>query len=178
MICYTSLFFYIQGFFVSHSLGGGTGSGFTSLLMKNLSAEYGKRPRLQFSILPSPQLGSSVVDPYNTVLATHAMINHVGCSFLMDNEALYKICSNQLDVEKVSFPNLNRMVANVVSSVTASLRFDGDLNFDITDAATSLVPFPRVHFPVVGYAPVVPASLAGHQQDSIADITEAQKDSF
>lgn len=32
----------LQGFLIFHSFGGGTGSGFTSLLMERLSADYGK----------------------------------------------------------------------------------------------------------------------------------------
>ncbi|CAF4317499.1 unnamed protein product, partial [Adineta steineri] len=31
----------LQGFLIFHSFGGGTGSGFTSLLMERLSLEYG-----------------------------------------------------------------------------------------------------------------------------------------
>ncbi|XP_023579324.1 tubulin alpha chain-like [Octodon degus] len=33
----------LQGFLVFHSFGGGTGSGFTSLLMERLSVDYGKK---------------------------------------------------------------------------------------------------------------------------------------
>ncbi|KYO38845.1 tubulin alpha-2 chain-like [Alligator mississippiensis] len=39
----------LQGFLVFHSFGGGTGSGFTSLLMQNLSVDYGKKSKLEFS---------------------------------------------------------------------------------------------------------------------------------
>ena len=46
----------IQGFIVFHSYGGGTGSGFTSLLMESLSSEFGKKPKLTFSIYPAPQV--------------------------------------------------------------------------------------------------------------------------
>lgn len=46
----------LQGFIVFHSFGGGTGSGFTSLLMETLSIEYGKKPKLTFSIYPAPQV--------------------------------------------------------------------------------------------------------------------------
>lgn len=46
----------LQGFFVFHSFGGGTGSGFTSMLMERLSAEYGKKSKLEFSIYPAPQV--------------------------------------------------------------------------------------------------------------------------
>ncbi|KAI8428435.1 hypothetical protein MSG28_007248 [Choristoneura fumiferana] len=45
----------LQGFFVFHSFGGGTGSGFTSLLMENLSEEFGKKSKLEFAIYPAPQ---------------------------------------------------------------------------------------------------------------------------
>ncbi|MEQ2300534.1 Tubulin alpha-1C chain [Ameca splendens] len=38
----------LQGFLVFHSFGGGTGSGFTSLLMERLSADYGKMSQLGF----------------------------------------------------------------------------------------------------------------------------------
>ena len=34
---------------VFHSFGGGTGSGFTSLLMERLSVDYGKKSKLEFA---------------------------------------------------------------------------------------------------------------------------------
>jgi tubulin alpha len=46
----------LQGFMCFHSFGGGTGSGFTSLLMERLSAEYGKKSKLEFSVYPAPQV--------------------------------------------------------------------------------------------------------------------------
>jgi tubulin alpha len=35
----------LQGFMIFHSFGGGTGSGFTSLLMERLSVDYGKKAK-------------------------------------------------------------------------------------------------------------------------------------
>jgi hypothetical protein len=46
----------LKGFLVFHSFGGGTGSGFTSLLMERLSLEYGKKSKLQFTVYPAPQV--------------------------------------------------------------------------------------------------------------------------
>lgn len=46
----------LQGFVVFHSFGGGTGSGFGSLLMERLSMEYSKKSKLGFSIYPAPQV--------------------------------------------------------------------------------------------------------------------------
>jgi len=37
----------LQGFLIFHSFGGGTGSGFTSLLMERLSVDYGKKSKLE-----------------------------------------------------------------------------------------------------------------------------------
>ena len=48
----------LQGFLVFHSFGGGTGSGFTALLLEKLSIDYGKKAKLGFSIYPAPQVGS------------------------------------------------------------------------------------------------------------------------
>lgn len=46
----------LQGFLVFHSFGGGTGSGFSSLLMERLSVDYGKKSKLEFAVYPAPQV--------------------------------------------------------------------------------------------------------------------------
>ena len=46
----------LQGFLVFHAFGGGTGSGFTSLLMEQITKDYPKKARLEFAIYPSPQV--------------------------------------------------------------------------------------------------------------------------
>ncbi|KAK2083056.1 hypothetical protein P7K49_038292 [Saguinus oedipus] len=44
-----------------------------------------------------------------------------------DNEAIYDICRRNLDIERPIYTNLNRLIGQIVSSITASLRFDGAL---------------------------------------------------
>ena len=163
----------LQGFFLYHSVGGGTGSGFTSLLLNRLSAEYGKHSKLDFVIWPSPQLAGAVVEPYNAILSTHAMLEHTDCTFLMDNEALYDICRRNLEVPQPSYSNLNRIIAQVVSSLTASLRFQGSLNVDINEFQTNLVPYPRIHFMTTSYAPLMSAEKSAHEFHSVQEITSA-----
>ena len=46
----------LQGFIIFHSFGGGTGSGFASLLMSRLNDFIFKKSKLSFSIYPSPQV--------------------------------------------------------------------------------------------------------------------------
>merc|ERR1711910_96162 len=58
----------LQGFLLFHSFGGGTGSGFASLLMERLSVDYGKKSKLEFAIYPAPQVATAVVEPYNAIL--------------------------------------------------------------------------------------------------------------
>ena len=58
---------------------------------------------------------------------------------MVDNEAIYDICRNNLGVQRPSYDNLNRMIGQIVSSITASLRFDGALNVDLNEFQTNLV---------------------------------------
>ena len=115
----------LQGFLIFHSFGGGTGSGFSSLLMERLSVDYGKKSKLEFAIYPAPQISSAVVEPYNSILTTHTTLEHSDCAFMVDNEAIYDICRRNLDIERPTYINLNRLISQIVSSITASLRFDG-----------------------------------------------------
>ncbi|XP_063231117.1 tubulin alpha-8 chain-like isoform X2 [Bacillus rossius redtenbacheri] len=161
----------LQGFFVFHSFGGGTGSGFTSLLMQKLHDDYARKSRLEFAIYPAPQVSTAVVEPYNAVFNTHTTMPNSDCAFVVDNEAIYDICVRRLTIDRPSYANLNRLIAQVVSSATASLRFDGSLNVDFTEFQTNLVPFPRIHFPMATYSPVVSEGSAYHDALTVAEIT-------
>ena len=101
----------LQGFLVFHSFGGGTGSGFGALLMERLSVDYGKKCKLEFCVYPAPQVATSVVEPYNSILTTHTTLEHSDCSFMVDNEAIYDICRKSLGIEKPGYENLNRLIA-------------------------------------------------------------------
>jgi len=161
----------LQGFLVFSSVGGGTGSGLGALLLERLSVDYGKKPKLGFTVYPAPQVSTAVVEPYNSVLSTHALLEHTDVCIILDNEAVYDICQKNLNISCPSYSNLNKLIAQVISSLTASLRFDGALNVDVTEFQTNLVPYPRIHFMLSSYSPVISAEKAYHEKLSVAELT-------
>lgn len=163
----------LQGFMVYHAVGGGTGSGLGSLLLERLSVDYGKKSKLSMCVFPSPQVSGAVVEPYNSILSCHGLLEHTEVSVMYDNEAIYDICRRNLDIERPTYTNLNRLITQVMSSLTASLRFDGALNMDLTNFQTNLVPYPRIHFMLSSYAPVISAEKAYHEQLSVSELTNS-----
>ena len=103
----------------------------------------GKKTKIAWSIFPSPSVSSCIVEPYNAVFSTHSLLEHVDVDLVLDNEAVWDICRRRLEIERPDYLNLNRVMAQVVSAATASLRYDGVLNTDLTEFQTNLVPYPR-----------------------------------
>ena len=85
-----------------------------SLLLERLSVDYGKKCKIEFSVYPSPQVATAIVEPYNAILVTHTTLQHSDCSFLIDNEAVYDVCRRNLDVERPTYTNINRLIAQIV----------------------------------------------------------------
>merc|ERR1719367_463733 len=162
----------LQGFVVHHSVGGGTGSGLGMLLIERLAVDYRKKSKIGFEIYPSPNISTCIVEPYNGLLSTHWLLDHTDVSLVLDNEALYEICQKKLDIKKPSYSNLNRIIAKVVSSMTAALRFDGELNVDMNEFQTNLVPFPRLHFMTTSLAPVTSNAKTDREAHDCRRITD------
>jgi tubulin beta len=63
----------LQGFQITHSLGGGTGAGMGTLLLSKIREEYPDRMMATFSVVPSPKVSDTVVEPYNATLSVHVI---------------------------------------------------------------------------------------------------------
>ncbi|ELP91115.1 tubulin beta-4q chain, putative [Entamoeba invadens IP1] len=162
----------IQGFQVTHSLGGGTGSGLGSLLLGKLRDEYYGKVITTFSVVPSPTVSETVVEPYNCTLSVHKLLDTAGITFCFDNEALYKITSNIMKVPKPSNESLNTLISSVMSGITCSLRFPGQLNQDLKKLMVNMVPFPRLHFFSSSIAPLSSALAIQYETLNVQEIVQ------
>jgi len=144
----------LQGFLMCHAVGGGTGSGLGMLILERLAVDYRKKSKIGFEIYPAPSISTCIVEPYNGLLSTHWLLDHTEVSLILDNEALNAICQTNLEINKITYDMLNKLCAKSISCMTSALRFEGDLNVDMNEFQTNLVPFPRLHFMTSSYAPL------------------------
>ena len=145
----------LQGFQLCHSLGGGTGAGMGILLTSIVRVEYPDRIMVTFSVIPSPKVSDTVVEPYsNVALSFHQLDENADECFLFGNEALYDICFRTLKLTTPTYGDLYHLVCAAMSGVTCCLRFPGQLNCDLCRIAVNLIPFPRLHFFMTGFAPL------------------------
>ncbi|CAK1547938.1 unnamed protein product [Leptosia nina] len=161
----------LQGFQLTHSLGGGTGSGLGTLLLSKLREEYPDRIVNTFSVMPSPKVSDTVVEPYNATLSVHQLVENTDETFCIDNEALYDICFRTLRLASPTYGDLNHLVSLTMSGVTTCLRFPGQLNADLRKLAVNMVPFPRLHFFMPGFAPLTARNSQGYRALTVPELT-------
>ena len=138
----------IEAFQVVHSVGGGTGSGFGSLIMNKIHDEYADKIVEAFTVLPSSKVSDTVVEPYNVVLAFPALINYATLCITLDNEALYDITSSK--TKSTTYRKMNSLVASAMSGLTCGTRFSGQLTASLRKIAVNMIPSPKQHFFVTG----------------------------
>ena len=166
----------LQGFQLTHSLGGGTGSGMGTLLLSKIKEEFPDRMIMTYSVFPSANVSDTVTEPYNTTLSVNQLLENVDEVVVLDNEALYNICTQSLNLKTPSFSDMNELVSKAMSGITACLRYPGQLNSDLRKLAVNLIPFPRLHFFMTGYAPLTNSANSAFRQYSVAELTSQQFD--
>lgn len=181
----------LQCFFIMHSLGGGTGSGLGTFILRELADEYKDVYRFVSAVFPSED-DDVTVSPYNSMLAMRELTEHADCVLPLENQALIDMCglvsrlkskqrtvrtldpdsyssgdilmgnaqaakrgSNFNQSEERPFDQMNNIAARLITDLTSSMRFEGNLNTDLNEITTNLVPYPRMHFLVPSLSPLV-----------------------
>ncbi|XP_028295366.1 tubulin epsilon chain [Gouania willdenowi] len=168
----------LQGFFIIHSMGGGTGSGLGTRVLSLLEEEFPSVSRIVTAIYPSTE-DDVITSPYNSVLAMRELSEHADCVLPVENQSLLDIVNKikvmadgakpgsviKRDSTIISgqggltgpekpFDAMNNIVANLLLNITSSARFEGSLNTDLNEIAMNLVPFPRLHYLVPSLTPL------------------------
>jgi tubulin epsilon len=167
----------IQSFFLIHSLGGGTGSGLGSYILGLLEDHFPEVFRFTASVFPSEN-DDVVTSPYNALFSLYEIMKHADCSLPIDNQALIGIVetveemANKLkghgrevvkgseltgeekNPRRKAYDKMNSIVANLLSNLTCSMRFEGILNVDFNEITMNLVPYPDIHFLLSSLAPL------------------------
>jgi len=110
----------LAGFQLTHALGGGTGSGWGSLIVEKIKDEYKSKVVATYSVLPAAE-ESTLSEPYNALFALCRLHKTADFSVIFDNQAVAR-----MDIEA-----RNATFARAMSAVTTTLRFPSTLNWSL-----------------------------------------------
>nr|CDS30095.1 tubulin beta 1 chain [Hymenolepis microstoma] len=165
----------LQGFQIIHSIGGGCGSGMTTAVMDRLREEWPDRIFNNFTVFPSPKVSDVVVEPYNSIFTLDYLIENSDLTVVLDNEALYNICSNVLKINS-TFGDLNYLISCAIGGITTCFRFPGQLNSDLRKLTVNLVPFPRIHFVAPSFVPLASRDNRAYKSLTVPELVQQMFD--
>jgi tubulin beta len=117
-------------------------------------------------------VSDTVVEPYNATLSVHQLVENTDETYCIDNEALYDICFRTLKLTTPTYGDLNHLVCAAMSGCTCCLRFPGQLNSDLRKLAVNLVPFPRLHFFMIGFSPLTSRGSQQYRALTVPELTQ------
>jgi len=165
----------LQGFQLCHSWRRHRSRhGYTSYLKSTRGVSRSHHGDFQHHSFPKGF--DTVVEPYNAVLSFHQLVENADECFLLDNEALYDICFRTLKLTTPTYGDLNHLVSAAMSGVTCCLRFPGHLNCDLRKIAVNLIPFPRLHFFMTGFAPLTSRGSQQYRALTVPELTQQMFD--
>ncbi|XP_017702601.1 PREDICTED: tubulin epsilon chain isoform X2 [Rhinopithecus bieti] len=157
----------LQCFFIIHSMGGGTGSGLGTFLLKMLEDEFPEVYRFVTSIYPSEYhlhplfLIASLPmffpqkSLFDIISKIDLMVNSGKLGTTVKPKSLVTSSSGALKTRhQKPFDAMNNIVANLLLNLTSSARFEGSLNMDLNEISMNLVPFPQLHYLVSSLTPL------------------------
>jgi len=165
----------LEGFVLTHSIAGGTGSGMGSYLLEALNDHFPKKIVQTYSVFPNWDQSQSdvVVQPYNSILTLKRLTLNADAVVVLDNTALNRIATDKLRIDNPSVDHLNSLVATIMAASTTTLRYPGFMNNDLIGILAQLIPTPRCHFLMSGYTPLVfedAHASAGVRKTTVLDV--------
>jgi len=158
----------LEGFVLTHSIAGGTGSGMGSYILERLAERFPKKLVQTYSVFPNQENSSDlssavgvsdvVVQPYNSLLTLKRLTQSADCVVVLDNTALNRIAVDRLRIDTPSFSQINELVSTIMSVSTATLRYPSYMNNDLIGLIAPLIPTPKLHFLMTGYTPLTTES--------------------
>lgn len=162
----------LDGFFLTHSISGGTGAGLGSRLLEKLREEFGTKKQIQsFSVLPNNESTSDVVvQPYNAVLSLQRLAGLCDGVIAMDNGALERVAGDALRVSTPTFVHTNRLAAAAMTAATCTSRFPGSRFSDFSSVLSAAVPLRSCHFFIPSYSPFAEPGFRVVRKTSCLDV--------
>ena len=104
-----------QGFIINNAIGGGTGSGLTSLILEKISIDYRKKVKIGYHIYPfNNNYSNNYIETYNALLATHWLLDHTDVSGMFDNHKLQYLCKYKLLIDQLNYFDINILLQNYI----------------------------------------------------------------
>jgi len=158
----------LEGFILTHSIAGGTGSGMGSYILERLADRYPKKLVQTYSVFPNQETAANsdvvlssnvgvsdvVVQPYNSLLTLKRLTKSADCVVVLDNTALNRIAVDRLRIDNPTFSQINELVSTIMSVSTTTLRYPSYMNNDLIGLIAPLIPTPNLHFLMTGYTPL------------------------
>ncbi|CAD8125041.1 unnamed protein product [Paramecium sonneborni] len=139
----------LDQFIITTSISGGTGSGFSSLLMRRLNVDYGHKIKTNgFILFPSSDMSNSVLEIYNAMFSIKMTQEFFHSIIMFDNQSMYNVIDQQLDLDYLDYSHLNNVIAQIISSYTGLKRFN---NISNSKLFQNMCPYPNLHYFIPSY---------------------------
>eukprot|EP00026_Physarum_polycephalum_P001013 Phypoly_transcript_01014.p2 GENE.Phypoly_transcript_01014~~Phypoly_transcript_01014.p2 ORF type:complete len:461 (+),score=81.77 Phypoly_transcript_01014:2396-3778(+) len=106
----------LGGFFLMQSLAGGTGSGVGTYVTEALRDEFPHSFLVNQVVWPY-KTGEVIVQNYNSIMTLSHLYQVSDGIILVENDTIHTVCTKLLNIKKVGFPDMNKVIAQQLSSV-------------------------------------------------------------
>ncbi|KAL3112238.1 hypothetical protein niasHT_017011 [Heterodera trifolii] len=174
---------HLEGFAMCHSILGGTGSGLGSRLLMEIKDRYPKKVIQTYSTV-QPMTCNVQVAPYNIVLSLNSIMEH--CKEMNPLQKLRRDGTSENlanPSDKKNYEKINSMMSQVMTSLSAPIRFYSPIYTRLMQISAFLNPFPPMIFLQPAITPFVPVREEGPKRlvrfsrpkDVIANLSDPRR---